>query len=170
LDPTGTKVELEAQARSQAGIVRASGSAGFTLIEVVCVLAIIAILAAIALPAIPRSTSRQRLEAYATETAALLNTDQENARRNHRDVATTVDALSRTIRSGATGLVVRLPSDVTVEAIFAARCQDRAAGPAIHHLASGMSCGGAIELRRPGDGFQIKVNWLTGGAEVVPIH
>jgi general secretion pathway protein H len=170
LDPTGIKVELETQPRSQAGIVRASSSAGFTLIEVVCVLAIIAILAAIALPAIPRSTSRQQLEAYATETAALLDTDQENARRNHRDVATAVDALSRTIRSGATGLVVRLPSDVTVHAIFAARCQGRAAGTAIHHLASGMSCGGAIELRRPGDGFQIKVNWLTGGAEVVPIH
>jgi general secretion pathway protein H len=148
---------------------RVNGSAGFTLIEVVCVLAIVAILAAIALPAIPRGTSRQRLEAYAAETAALLNADQESARRNHHDVATMVDALSRTIRSGATGLVVRLPSDVTVRGLFAARCQDRAAGTAIHHLASGMSCGGAIELLRPGEGFEIKVNWLTGGAEVVPI-
>lgn len=164
-------MERETQARSQAGIASgaASSSAGFTLIEVVCVLAIIAILAAIALPAIPRDTSRQQLEAYAAETAALLNSDQDNARRNHRDVATSVDALSRTIRSGASGLVVRLPSDVTVRALFAARCQGRAAGAAIHHLASGMSCGGAIDLLRPGEGFEIKVNWLTGGAEVVPI-
>jgi general secretion pathway protein H len=163
-------VELEAQPRSRAGTAKANSSAGFTLIEVVCVLAIVAILAAIALPAIPHGTSRQRLEAYAAETAALLNADQESARRNHQDVATTVDMLSRTIRSGASGLTVHLPSDVTVRALFATRCQDRAAGTAIHHLASGMSCGGAIELLRPGEGFEINVNWLTGGAEVVPIH
>jgi len=140
------------------------------LIEVVCVLAIVALLAAILLPAIPRGTSRPRLEGYAVETAALLNADQEAARRQHKDVATAVDAPSRTIRSGANGWVVRLPSDVTVEALLAARCQDRFAGATIRHLASGMSCGGVIALTRLGTGFQVKVNWLTGGAEVVPIN
>ncbi len=140
------------------------------MIEVVCVLAIVALLAAILLPAIPRGTSRPRLEGYAVEMAALLNADQEAARRQHKDVATAVDAPSRTIRSGANGWVVRLPSDVTVEALLAARCQDRFAGATIRHLASGMSCGGVIALTRLGTGFQVKVNWLTGGAEVVPIN
>lgn len=140
------------------------------MIEVVCVLAIIAILAAIALPAIPHGTSRQRLEGYAVEAAALLNADQEAARRTHRDVATIVDTPGRNIRSGVNGWAVRLPSDVTMQAVLANRCQDRAAGAAIHHLASGMSCGGAIALTRLGTGFEIKVNWLTGGAEVVPIN
>ncbi len=60
-------------------------------------------LAAIALPAIPHKTSHQRLEGYAVETAALLNADQEIARRQHRDIATAVDAPLRTIRSGANG-------------------------------------------------------------------
>jgi len=140
------------------------------LIELVCVLAVVAMLAAIALPAMPRNTSHQRLEGYAVEIAALLNADQESARRQHRDVATTVDAPSRIIRSGASGWTVRMPADVTVEALLASRCKDRAAGRAIHHLASGLSCGGVIRLTRPGAGFQIKVNWLTGGAEIVPIN
>ena len=65
---------------------------------------------------------------------------------------------------------MRLPTDVTVEAVLAERCRDRPAGASIVHLASGMSCGGVIALTRPGSGFQIKVNWLTGGAEVVPIN
>lgn len=163
-------MEREPQATSRAGLADAGAADGFTLIEVVCVLAIVAMLAAIALPAIPRATSHPRLEGYAVETAALLNADQVSSRRQHRDVATIVDAPGRTIRSGATGWVVRLPTDVMVEAVLAGRCHDRPAGASIVHLASGMSCGGVIALTRLGSGFQIKVNWLTGGAEVVPIH
>jgi general secretion pathway protein H len=164
-------VAREAQPTSRAGCVDAdAASAGFTLLEVVCVLAIVATLAAIVLPAMPRTTSHLRLEGYAVETAALLNADQQSARRLHRDVATAVDAPARVIRSGASRWTVRLPSDVTVGTLFASSCQDHAAGAAIHHLASGMSCGGVITMTRQGVGFQIKVNWLTGGAEVAQIN
>ena len=52
---------------------------GFTLLETVCVMAIIAMLAAVLLPLLPRATSRPRLEAYAMETAALLNRDRTAA-------------------------------------------------------------------------------------------
>lgn len=159
----------EPQAISPVGPVDAGEADGFTLIEVVCVLAIVAMLAAIALPAMPRGTSRPRLEGYAVETAALLNADQMTSRREHRNVGTTIDAPARTIRSGTNGVALRLPDDVTVEAVLADRCQDRPANSMIVHLASGMSCGGVIALTRLGSGFQIKVNWLTGGAEVVPI-
>jgi general secretion pathway protein H len=133
-------------------------------------LAIVATLAAVALPAIPHNTSQQRLEGYAIETAALLNADRQSAQRQHRDVGTAVDAPARTIRSGVSGRIVRMPTDVTVEALLASRCKGRPAGTAIYHLASGLSCGGVITLARPGAGFQIKVNWLTGGAEIVPIN
>ncbi len=146
----------------------ASCEAGFTLIEVVCALAIIAILAAIVVPALPRGTSRVRLESYAVETAAMLRADRNAAIRGRAQVATLVDPMARSIRSGATGRVIRLPDDVTFDAALAARCNQRVDGTTIRFFASGMSCGGVIALTRSGSGYEVRVNWLTGGIEIVP--
>jgi general secretion pathway protein H len=146
-----------------------SADDGFTLLEIVCVMAIISILAALILPAIPRGTSRTRLEAFALQTAALLKTDRLAAMQRRIRVATELDPISRSIRSGATGSTVVLPHDVGFDALLAARCNQRAAGRTIDFFPSGMSCGGTIALLRPGGGFQVRVNWLTGGVEIVPV-
>lgn len=164
------KVEPERQPTSSAGRVDRRGEDGFTLIEIVCVIALIAILAAIVLPSIPRGTSRARLESYAIDAAALLKGDRNAAVRRRTQVVTEVDAMLRSVRSGATGRVVRVPDDVTFDAMLAARCNQRPAGPTIRFFASGMSCGGVIALTRLGVGYQIRVNWLTGGIEVVPLN
>ena len=71
---------------------------------------------------------------------------------------------------GASGRAVRLPADVTVGAVLATRCNNRPAGTTIRHFPSGMSCGGTIALTREGLGYQVRVNWLTGGVEVVPVN
>ena len=142
---------------------------GFTLIEVVCVLAIIALLAALVLPAIPRATSQARLDGYAVEVAALLKGDRNAAIRNHLAVATTLDADRRTVRSGASDDVVEIPADVSFEALLAQRCSNRRTGSTIDFFPSGESCGGAIAISRNGVGYQIRVNWLTGGVEIVAI-
>jgi len=141
---------------------------GFALIEILCVLAIIGLLAAIILPAIPRATTRARLESYAVEAAALLKADRNAALRRQVRVTTQVDAEARAIRSGITGRTLRLPNDVTVRAMLASRCADRATGRSIDFFPSGMSCGGTIALARPGMGYEVRVNWLTGGVDIVP--
>ena len=133
-------------------------------------MAILAILAAIIVPALPRGTSRARMESYAIEMAALLKADRNAAMRRRIQVATQVDAMSRLVRSGATGRTVRVPEDVAFDALLAARCNQRPAGSTIRFFATGMSCGGAIALTRLGVGYEIRVNWLTGGIEVVPVN
>jgi general secretion pathway protein H len=140
---------------------------GFTLLEVVCVVAMLAMLAAIVVPALPRGTSRARLESYAIATAAVLKADRNAAVRRRTSIATEVDATTRLVRSGATGRVVRVPDDVAFDALLAARCDRQAAGRTIRFFSSGMSCGGVIALTRAGMGYEIRVNWLTGGVEVV---
>jgi len=147
-----------------------TSQSGFTLLEVVCVVAIIALLAAVILPALPRGTSYARLEAYAIETATLLKQDRYAAMRQRKRVATEISAVARMFRSGVSGRTVQLPNDIAVEALLAKRCDQRAAGRTIDFFASGRSCGGTIALTRLGKGFQIRVNWLTGGVELVPIQ
>ena len=142
-------------------------AAGFTLIEVVCVLAVVALLFSLVLPAIPRTTSRSRLEGYAIEVAAILTGDRNAAIRRHAEIATALDANARAIRSGASAHSVRLPRDVAFDALLAKTCNGQKYGATINFFPSGMSCGGTIDLRRGDVGFQIRVNWLTGGAEVV---
>ena len=145
-----------------------SGEQGFALIEMLCVLAIIGMLAAIILPAIPRATTRAKLESYAIETAVLLKADRNAALRRQIQVTTEVDSASRSIRSGVTGRVIRWPNDVKVDTTLALRCADRNVGRSIDFFPSGMSCGGVIALARPGMGFEVRVNWLTGGVDIVP--
>jgi general secretion pathway protein H len=139
---------------------------GFSLIEVVCVLALLAILAAIALPIAPRGTSTIRLESYALATAALLKADRTAARHRQREIATEVNASSRFIRSGASGREIRLPQDVSLDALLTTRCGRHPTGSAIRFFPSGMSCGGVIALGRSGRVYEVRVNWLTGGVEI----
>jgi general secretion pathway protein H len=139
---------------------------GFTLLETVCVMAIIAMLAAVLLPLLPRATSRPRLEAYAMETAALLNRDRTAAMRTRVPVSTQVDG--RAIRSGSSPRIVRIPDDVSIDAVLPQLCNDTPTRHAISFFATGMSCGGTITLSRLGAGYEVRVNWVTGGIEIVP--
>jgi general secretion pathway protein H len=133
----------------------------------VCVLAIVAMLAAILLPRLPTSTSRPRLEAYAVEVAALLKADRNAALSRYGAINAVVDARARTVRSGSSAWTVQVPQDVVFDALLPQRCNGRPALSTISFFASGMSCGGTIRLTRFGSAIEVRVNWLTGGVEIV---
>lgn len=133
----------------------------------ICVLAMVGMLAAIVLPAFPMHTSRLRLQAYAAETAAILKSDRKEARRRNVMVGTFASAPMRQIRSGVGGRAVQFPRDVTVDTLLAANCGGRGESNAIQFYPSGRSCGGTVSLAIPGARYDIRVNWLTGGVEIV---
>lgn len=145
-------------------------AAGFTLLEIICVVAIVGMIAAVLLPAIPRGTSQPRLKAYAVEIASLLSADRTEAIRRHVAVATDIDAAGRSVRSRSDRRTIKVPDDVDMAATLAARCNGRMTGASIVFFPSGMSCGGVVSLARSGIRYDVQVNWLTGGIEVVRHH
>jgi general secretion pathway protein H len=144
-----------------------AGEAGFTLIEMVAVLAIVAMLAGLVLPGWPHGTTRPQLEAYALQVAALLKADRAAALRERSRVDTVLSPATHEVISGAGGRAVRLPDDVAFDALVGETCGGRRNGSTIGFLPSGMSCGGSIALARPGAAVHVRVNWLTGGVEIV---
>jgi general secretion pathway protein H len=137
------------------------------LLEMVCAVAMVALLAAILLPQLVRGTSRPRLEAYAVETATLFKADRNAAIWRRGAVAAEVDAVGRTVKSGSSTRVVHVPEDVVLDALLPERCDGRPALSSISFFATGMSCGGTIRLTRLGNWFEVRVNWLTGGIDIV---
>lgn len=130
-------------------------------------MAVVAMLAAILLPALSRATSRQRLAGYAVETAALLKADRTAAVRRNSFVSAQIDAPGHVIRSGSTGETLAIPDDVSFQAVLPRTCNARPAHFTISFFATGASCGGTIILSRLGTRFEIRVNWLTGGIDIV---
>lgn len=141
--------------------------AGFTLIEAMAVMAILAMVSALALPHIPQATTRPMLEAYTLEVAALLKADHVAAVRRRARVDTRLDRAERRVTSGGGAGALQLPPDVAFDAIVAENCNGRRNGESIGFLPNGMSCGGTIALARPGAAYHVRVNWFTGGVEVV---
>jgi general secretion pathway protein H len=171
MELTDRKAEPVQQVTSPAGQNDGrTGEHGFTLLEIVCVVAILTMILALIPPMFSRGTSKTKLEGYAVAAAALLKADRNAAMRRHASVATAVDAKSRMLRSGASGRILRIPDDVTFDALLAAICNKSVEGSTIRFFPSGMSCGGVIALSQPGFGYQIRVNWLTGGIEIAALN
>jgi len=140
---------------------------GFTLLEMICVMAIMALLAALVFPSLSPGSTPAEVEAYAMKIASVLKADRYAAMRSGAPVATLLSARARTVRSGAGSGTVQLPAGIGFDAVLAKRCAGVNASTGIAFFPSGMSCGGVIALARPGLNVEIRVNWLTGGVEIV---
>jgi general secretion pathway protein H len=71
------------------------------------------------------------------------------------------------VRSGSGPWIIQVPQDVVFDALLPQRCNGRPAFSTISFFASGMSCGGTIRLTRLGNAVEVRVNWLTGGVDIV---
>jgi len=137
--------------------------AGFTLIEAVAVMLIIALMASLAITMIP-GTGRARLKAVTLETAALLRRERLGAILTGREREVAIDG-NRRILIGDGGSAVAIPSDVIVDLIGTSIASISRAMVVRFHP-DGASSGAVLRLSREKAGYEIRVNWYTGGVSI----
>ena len=64
---------------------------------------------------------------------------------------------------------VEIPADVDVRVTVADYCRAGRREAGISFYPDGLSCGGVLALGRDGAGYEVRVNWLTGGVEIVSV-
>ena len=145
----------------------ARADAGFTLLEVVCVVAIVALIAGLALPGPHAGTSRAGVERLARDVASLFKRDRYAAIRQRAVVETRVNMRAREINAGSNRAALHFPDDVDIRATVTAGCGSAKDTASFEFYPDGRACGGELTLGRDGAIFQVRVDWLTGGVEIV---
>ncbi|MEQ1718047.1 MAG: GspH/FimT family pseudopilin [Hyphomicrobium sp.] len=149
---------------------RRRGAAGFSLLEMLCVLAILASAAALSFPNVWRRPVEAGLRATALDMAGALRAARMEAIRHNRAAAFFIDVGARQYWVGGGGPRRAIPAALAVEATLpeSGRLTDGAGRYAFYP--DGSAGGGAIRLTRQGgpqgSGATIGINWLTGAAEV----
>jgi len=138
---------------------------GFTLIEVIAVMLIIALVASLAVTNMP-GTGRAGLRALTLQTASLLRRERLGAILTGRDREVSLDG-ERRILVGDGGDIVALPRDIAVDILGVdALWSGRQAVVRFHP--DGASTGAVMKLSREKAGYEIRVNWYTGGIAIGP--
>jgi general secretion pathway protein H len=128
------------------------------------VMAIVALVASIAVT-MTKATGRGQLKALALETADLLRRERLSATLTGRSREVFIDGEGRTL-AGESRKTVGVPKDVVLDLIGADTWR---AGRrlVVRFEPDGSSTGAALRVSREGVGYEIRVNWYTGGVAIV---
>jgi len=138
-----------------------TGSAGFTLVEMLVVLSILAFVAAFAVPQLSRGSEGMRLDTAALEIAAALRATRAAAITGNRQTALVIDVERRTYESS----VVRprsFASDIVAKLTYAAPIRSESSDGGFRFFPDGSSTGGELMLSLRGKQAKLCIDWLTG--------
>jgi general secretion pathway protein H len=138
-------------------------SSGFTLIEMVAVMLIIALMAGLVV-SITTGTGRSQLQAVALRAAALIRRERSGAILTGHSRLVSLDFANRSF-VGDSGDVVAIPRDVVVD-VLGTDQQWEGRRAVVRFEPDGASSGAVLRLSREGAGYEIRVNWFTGGVSV----
>ena len=138
-------------------------SAGFTLLEMMAVMLIIALASSLVIAATP-GTGRAGLKAITLQTAAMLRRERVGAILGGRTMRVALDG-NRRVLIGDGGGRVAIPSDVVLDVLGTdALWGGRLA--VVRFDPDGASSGAVLVYSREEAGYEIRVNWYTGGVAI----
>jgi general secretion pathway protein H len=140
--------------------------AGFTLVELLAVLVILALAATAVLQIGRGSVESARVRAFLIDAEAMMREARIAAVETMAEQDVVVDTKARRLVSQGTGMVLDVPSGVSLEGKLA-RLEGKARGSyVVRFYPSGGSTGASLPFRFRGKVYELRVNWLTGHADV----
>jgi general secretion pathway protein H len=137
---------------------------GFTLIEVMAVMLIIALIGSLVVTITPGS-GRAKLKALTLQTAALLRRERLGAIMTGQNRQVSLDEERRAV-VGDGGDLILVPPDIAIDVLGANESWSGRLLLARFHP-DGASSGAVLRFSREGAGYEVRVNWYTGGVTVV---
>jgi general secretion pathway protein H len=128
------------------------------------VMMIIALVASVAVT-MTRGSGRGQLKALALETADLLRRERLGAVLTGRRRQVFIDGEGRSL-SGDGRKTVKVPADVVLD-LIGTDASPTGRRLVVRFEPDGSSSGAALRVSRAGFGYEIRVNWYTGGVAIV---
>jgi general secretion pathway protein H len=145
---------------------RARRNSGFTLLEMLAVLVIMAF-AAMAVIQTGRSTAETaKVRSFLIEAEAMMRQARTSAIESHTDQDVIFDLEGRSLVSSASGLVLKVPAGVSLDGRLARVPERREHEFVIRFFPTGGSTGAMLPFHFRGQLYELRVNWLTGHADV----
>jgi general secretion pathway protein H len=155
---------------SQAGSSGVSGAAGFTLIELLVVMVILG-MAMVAVSAVYRTPSGGlQLKAAARLTAARLRDLRAAAMATGKERVAMIDVGSRQIRFSDGRAPLALDRSISVVVTAAESEKPSASVAGVRFFPNGSSTGATIVLRSERQGYEVRINWLTGRVSTAALN
>jgi len=130
----------------------------------VAVMLIIALIASLAV-SIAAGTGRPRLKAVTMEIAALFRRERLGAILTGRSRQVSLDSEHRVL-TGDGGDAVTIPRDVELDVLSASE-PGSGGRMIVRFRPDGTSSGAVLRLAREKAGYEIRINWHTGGVSIV---
>ena len=141
---------------------RTEGEAGFTLVELLAVLVILALAAGAVMQVGRGSVESARVRSFLVEAEAMMRAARNAAIETGAETDVIIDTRERRLAFPAGERSIAVPEGVSLEGEVA-----RLGGPGtVRFFANGGSTGANLSFSFRGQTFELRVNWLTGHADV----
>lgn len=145
---------------------RTDGQSGFTLLELLAVLAILALAVTAVLQVGRSSAEAAKVRSFLVRAEAMMRLARVTAIETMSEQDVLVDTAARRLVHAGRNDVLEVPGGMSLDGELARMPEGDGEGFIIRFFPSGGSSGGQLDFSFRGQVYELRVNWLTGHADV----
>lgn len=140
--------------------------AGFTLLELLAVLVILALAATAVLRTSQHGAETARVRAFLMSAEAMMRDARIRAIETQEETEVILDTHERRLIFAHTRRMLDIPEDVTLDGTTARLPAGGEGRFAVRFFPTGSATGAVLTFHYHGQSYELRVNWLTGNANV----